>query len=99
MTEIKSEIHVGRKTDIWSYGCVVVQMWTGKLPTYPGETSGSSGTVSLDTSTRRPLIPKDMPVELLNFVDQCLLVDADKRPEASQLLNNSFFGAAAANNY
>ena len=87
----KSEFHVGRKTDIWSYGCVVVEMWTRRPPSYAGDTSGS-GQPSPNISTRgQPLMPGDMPEELRQFTDLCLQIDPNHRPDASKLLKDSFF--------
>ncbi|GAV09528.1 hypothetical protein RvY_19050 [Ramazzottius varieornatus] len=83
---------VGRKTDIWSYGCVVLQMWMGKSPAYTNERISDAGTLVAGTSQRiRPQLPDDLPVDIAVLVNSCVEVDPQRRLDATELLKCSFF--------
>ncbi|OWA54399.1 putative Mitogen-activated protein kinase kinase kinase 1 [Hypsibius exemplaris] len=68
---------VGSKTDIWSFGCVMIQMITGDWPVWK-----SSETVK----RMMPQIPDQTPPVLNEVIQQCLQLEYDKRPKARELL-------------
>ncbi|OQV13488.1 putative Mitogen-activated protein kinase kinase kinase 2 [Hypsibius exemplaris] len=71
---------VGSKTDIWSFGCVMIQMITGDWPVM--KKRQFSATVEL----MMPQIPKQIPWVLGKVIQQCLQLEYDKRPKARDLL-------------
>ncbi|KAG1675911.1 Mitogen-activated protein kinase kinase kinase 4 [Nymphon striatum] len=78
----------GRAADIWSLGCVVVEMFTGKRPWHELENSqqimfkvGMGGT---------PDIPENAGEEGEDFICQCLVHDPSERATASELLTHTF---------
>ena len=76
------------KTDIWSFGLVVIEMVTGKMP-YDGMKFMES---MLQIISKDP--PKISKVGhsslLVDFVDQCMKQDPEKRASAKTLLEHKF---------
>ena len=82
---------VGKRSDIWSLGCLVVEMLTGQSPW--GTRLDGEGSVHVALQRRlanmeRPEIPTDVSEECQSFIDRCLQHDAKVRPSASQLLDD-----------
>ncbi|XP_055340251.1 uncharacterized protein LOC129589499 [Paramacrobiotus metropolitanus] len=88
--------NIGRKTDIWSFGCVVLEMISG-FPRFVKEVDGKQMDLKTDLAAMyyigsggSPIIPSDIPNELRDFVADCLSRDPEKRPGASELLVKPF---------
>ncbi|PWV17281.1 putative protein kinase [Trypanosoma cruzi] len=80
----------GMKSDIWSIGCTVVEMITGKPP-WPECNSMWAAVYKIAHSTGLPTeIPKDLDPKLMNFLELCFERDPKKRPTAEQLLRHPF---------
>uniref|UniRef100_A0A671PNP7 Mitogen-activated protein kinase kinase kinase 19 n=1 Tax=Sinocyclocheilus anshuiensis TaxID=1608454 RepID=A0A671PNP7_9TELE len=87
--EVISETGHGRKSDIWSIGCTVFEMATGKPPLahmnkmaalfYIGAQKGLMPSLSDDFSTNAN-----------GFVKACLTRDPKQRPSAEELLGHPF---------
>ncbi|XP_077071304.1 uncharacterized protein map3k19 isoform X2 [Siphateles boraxobius] len=87
--EVISETGHGRKSDIWSIGCTVFEMATGKPPLahmnkmaalfYIGARKGLMPSLSDDYSTHAK-----------HFVQACLTRDPRQRPSAEELLRHPF---------
>ncbi|RKP02459.1 hypothetical protein CXG81DRAFT_10781, partial [Caulochytrium protostelioides] len=71
------------KVDIWSLGCVVLEMLTG---THPWRQLDEMQTMWRLGRGNAPEIPDDLSDLAKDFLAQCLTVDAEQRPTASQLL-------------
>nr|ARQ79356.1 mitogen-activated protein kinase kinase kinase 4 [Tegillarca granosa] len=78
----------GRAADIWSLGCVVVEMGSGKRPWFEFENNyqimfrvGMGGT---------PTIPDNLSAEGKDFISHCFKHDPSTRKTASELLDHSF---------
>ncbi|EAU93156.2 STE/STE11 protein kinase [Coprinopsis cinerea okayama7 len=78
------------KVDIWSVGCVAVEMWTGKRPWYGHEWWPVLMKVAEDKSP--PPIPEDIPMGHLaqSFHNQCFRPDPADRPHASVMLKHPY---------
>ncbi|AET40720.1 mitogen-activated protein kinase kinase kinase BCK1 Ecym_6344 [Eremothecium cymbalariae DBVPG len=80
------------KVDIWSLGCVVLEMFAGKRPWSNLEVVaamfqiGKSKTAPPIPEKTLPLISKDGRV----FIDDCFKIDPEKRPTADTLLSHPF---------
>ncbi|XP_055340227.1 uncharacterized protein LOC129589475 [Paramacrobiotus metropolitanus] len=88
--------NIGRKTDIWSFGCVVLEMITG-FPRFVKEVDGKKVDLKTDLAAMyyigsggSPIIPNDIPNELRDFVADCLSRDPVTRPGANELLDKPF---------
>ncbi|ANB12876.1 mitogen-activated protein kinase kinase kinase BCK1 [Sugiyamaella lignohabitans] len=80
------------KVDVWSLGCVLLEMFAGRRPWSTDEAIGAM--YKLGTSRQAPPIPEDTKpfVSALgkDFLDQCFTIDAEKRPTAQRLLHHVF---------
>jgi serine/threonine protein kinase len=80
------------KVDVWSLGCVLLEMFAGRRPWSTDEAIGAM--YKLGTSRQAPPIPDDTKpfVSMLgkNFLDLCLTIDPQERPTASRLLQHEF---------
>nr|ALS54094.1 hypothetical protein [Curvularia lunata] len=87
--EVVRQTAYTRKADIWSLGCLVVEMFTGSHP-HPNCTQlqaifkiGGSGDAS-------PTIPDNAGEDARKFLAETFLIDHEKRPSADDLLASSF---------
>jgi len=79
------------KSDIWSVGCTVIEMASGKPPwseAYDNATAimfaiGSGNVVD-------PILPEDSSTEARDFVAKCITRKMDERPSAEDLLSHPF---------
>ncbi|KAJ3088508.1 hypothetical protein HK102_008584 [Quaeritorhiza haematococci] len=75
------------KVDIWSLGCLVLEMLTGSHPWKQLDEMQTMWKLGRDSA---PPIPDYLSAEAKDFVTQCFLIDPDKRPTAGQLLDHPF---------
>ncbi|CUS20728.1 LAQU0S01e13322g1_1 [Lachancea quebecensis] len=80
------------KVDIWSLGCVVLEMFAGKRPWSNFEVVAAMFKIGKFKSA--PPIPEDtqklLSAEAKNFLDACFEIDPEKRPTADELLSHPF---------
>ena len=80
------------KVDIWSLGCIVLEMFAGKRPWSNFEVVAAMFKIGQVKSA--PPIPEDtLPLisEIAkNFIDKCFEVNPEKRPTADKLLSHKF---------
>ncbi|KAF2190667.1 protein kinase byr2 [Zopfia rhizophila CBS 207.26] len=87
--EVVRQTAYTRKADIWSLGCLIVEMFTGSHP-HPNCTQlqaifkiGGSGDAS-------PTVPDNAGADARAFLQQTFLIDHEKRPSAEELLVSPF---------
>eukprot|EP00271_Cylindrocystis_brebissonii_P021720 TRINITY_DN792_c1_g1_i1.p1 TRINITY_DN792_c1_g1~~TRINITY_DN792_c1_g1_i1.p1 ORF type:complete len:1092 (+),score=137.51 TRINITY_DN792_c1_g1_i1:324-3278(+) len=85
---IKNEGY-GRRADIWSVGCTVIEMLTGQHP-WPGLDNTWTAIFQIAKTTTGPAVPEDCSPEAKDFLRQCFVVPAKTRPLAEQLLEHPF---------
>lgn len=80
------------KVDIWSLGCVVLEMFAGKRPWSNFEVVAAM--FKIGKSKSAPPIPEDtLPLISQHgreFLDACFEIDPEKRPTADTLLSHPF---------
>ncbi|XP_006299238.2 mitogen-activated protein kinase kinase kinase 3 [Capsella rubella] len=74
-----------RGLDLWSLGCVVLEMYTGKKPWWDKN-------YDLEDLKKgyMPLIPKDLPCDAKLFVMTSFAAETDKRKNAFTLLRHCY---------
>uniref|UniRef100_A0A915PXE2 Protein kinase domain-containing protein n=1 Tax=Setaria digitata TaxID=48799 RepID=A0A915PXE2_9BILA len=80
----------GRAADIWSVGCVVLEMCTGKPPWH--ECEQVLQVVFRVGSGMKPTIPQSVQANLTcySFLDRCFQIEPGKRATAEQLRKDPF---------
>lgn len=75
--------------DIWSFGCLMVEIASGKIPFHDYEVNGA---VCLLVVMHRehPEIPTALEEGARRFIERCFHYDSTERPTASQLLTDSY---------
>jgi len=88
---IQQEEGYGRKADVWSLGCAMIEMATAETPW--GKAAFENVMYALKhiaMSDELPSIPDTLDPCGLDFVHWCLQRDREARPAASDLLSHSF---------
>ncbi|KIJ20894.1 hypothetical protein PAXINDRAFT_165722 [Paxillus involutus ATCC 200175] len=71
------------KSDIWSLGCTVIELLTGRPPY--GEIANSMTVMFRIVEDEMPPLPEDCSDALQDFLQQCFQKDPEQRPDAKTL--------------
>ncbi|KAI9826929.1 MAG: ATP binding [Thelocarpon impressellum] len=91
--EVVKQTSYTRKADIWSLGCLVVEMFTGTHP-YP-DSSQLQAIFKIGNSKASPNLPEQASDEAQTFLAQTFELDHNKRPSADELLLSPFLNPTA----
>jgi len=86
--EVVSGFQFTEKSDIWSIGCIAVELLTGKAP-FSGENPFTTVQELID-SFDIPDIPSDVTKNAASFLGLCFKTDPKERPSAAELLGHYF---------
>jgi serine/threonine protein kinase len=92
--EVIAEEGSGSKSDIWSLGCTIVEMFVGGNPW--GEKLDDQNLYlaqqTIIHSNELPIIPENRTVsaECEDFIKKCLTRDYNQRPSAAELLQHAW---------
>uniref|UniRef100_G3WTL0 Mitogen-activated protein kinase kinase kinase 19 n=2 Tax=Sarcophilus harrisii TaxID=9305 RepID=G3WTL0_SARHA len=87
--EVINESGYGRKSDIWSIGCTVFEMATGKPPLASMDRMAAMFYIGTHRGLM-PSLPGHFSENAADFVRVCLTRDQHDRPSALQLLEHTF---------
>ncbi|KAL3425371.1 ste/ste11 protein kinase [Phlyctema vagabunda] len=86
--EVVKQTSYTRKADIWSLGCLVVEMMTGTHP-FP-DCSQLQAIFKIGGAKISPTIPEHASADAKTFLSQTFEIDHNKRPSADELLFSPF---------
>eukprot|EP01017_Pseudomicrothorax_dubius_P017711 TRINITY_DN19887_c0_g1_i1.p1 TRINITY_DN19887_c0_g1~~TRINITY_DN19887_c0_g1_i1.p1 ORF type:complete len:393 (+),score=33.36 TRINITY_DN19887_c0_g1_i1:3-1181(+) len=79
----------GESSDVWSLGCCVIEVLTGKQPWFPLATKVEQIIILLKEG-QTPVVPESASESCKDFLRQVFQLDATKRPTFSQLEMHPF---------
>ncbi|GAA5984256.1 hypothetical protein JCM10908_006112 [Rhodotorula pacifica] len=85
--EVVKQTAYTSKADIWSLGCLVVEMLTGA---HPWANLTQMQAIFRIGSSSRPTVPDDISTEANDFLDQTFEIEHEDRPAATELLQHPF---------
>ncbi|KAJ2453732.1 ATP binding [Coemansia sp. RSA 2336] len=85
--EVVKDTHYTVKGDVWSLGCLVIEMMTGNHPFPDLDQMQALYTIG---QRGRPQIPSDASSVARDFLEKALQVDLDARPTATDLISHEF---------
>jgi mitogen-activated protein kinase kinase kinase len=89
--EVIRQTKYGRKADIWSFGCTILEIAQGKAPWSEYNFDNPIAAImKIGLSDEIPKMPDNLSINLKNFIQCCLKRDANQRPHAKELLNHPF---------
>lgn len=92
--EVVRQTQYTRKADIWSLGCLIVEMFTGQHP-YP-EFDQMQAIFKIGGADSAPDIPLDISADGKDFLQKTFELDFNARPSAADLLVHTFCHASVA---
>ncbi|XP_055333703.1 uncharacterized protein LOC129585148 [Paramacrobiotus metropolitanus] len=91
-------IKLGRRTDIWSLGCVIIEMLNGALPQFHNKNgilvAGDMAVMYFIGSGGSPTVPAKLPQKVHDFITKCLKRNPNERPFAAALKQHEFLTSA-----
>lgn len=86
--EVICQEECSHKSDVWSVGCTVIEMFQTKPPWY--ELSPLAAAFAIGQGTSDPKFPENLSPDARDFIQCCLKRSPAERPTAEELLNHKF---------
>jgi mitogen-activated protein kinase kinase kinase len=95
--EVCREEPLRPSSDIWSFGCTVLQMATALFPWNERQFEDTiPAFYHIATCTAPPVVPSKVPYAVKRVVHQCLKLDPALRPTCDEVFQHDFFTADEA---
>ncbi|CAH2059936.1 unnamed protein product [Thlaspi arvense] len=78
---------VEKALDLWSLGCIVLEMYTGRHPWFGVNLNDLQGLLA---DGNAPEIPETVPLDATQFLEKCFAIKPKDRGSASELLLHPF---------
>lgn len=89
--EVVTNKGIRRKADIWSLGCLMIELAVGGNPWGSQLSSNNFQAIfKIADPTTSPVIPDDLSEDCKDFIKQCLIREYEKRPTAAELINHTW---------
>lgn len=88
--EVMRQSDYGRKADIWSFGCVIIEMATAAAP-WGSFDNHLAAMVRIAMSNETPPVPGHLSGSLKNLIMSCTRRAPEGRPGTTELLGHEFF--------
>lgn len=82
----------GKKCDIWSLGCTIIEMSTGRPPWSNEYQEIAAAMFHIASANDIPQIPSHLSPECHDFLFRCFKRISTERPDTSSLMNHIFIG-------
>jgi mitogen-activated protein kinase kinase kinase len=92
--EVVKQTAYTRKADIWSLGCLIVEMLTGQHPHPNCSQLQAIFKIGRGSDQARPTVPEKASEPLKRFLEQTFEIEHERRPEASMLLESEWMQSA-----
>ncbi|KAI9509621.1 Pkinase-domain-containing protein [Russula earlei] len=86
--EVVKQVAYTKKADVWSVGCLIVEMLTGEHPW--AQLNQMQAIFKIGSFSAKPPIPSDISTDAQGFLDLCFELDHEVRPSAGDLLAHSW---------
>jgi hypothetical protein len=87
--EVIQQAGQGRRSDVWSFGCVIIEMATAKHP-WGNFDNPIAAMLHIGMSDKTPPLPEHLSNACRSFIEACTQRDKNKRPQADELLKHPF---------
>jgi serine/threonine protein kinase len=87
--EVICQSQYGCKADIWSLGCLIIELKTGKSP-WGKLDNFVQALFKIGRSQALPEFPHDISDNLKDFLCMCINRNQNLRPDVASLLNHPF---------
>eukprot|EP00930_Biecheleria_cincta_P042362 TRINITY_DN29142_c0_g1_i1.p1 TRINITY_DN29142_c0_g1~~TRINITY_DN29142_c0_g1_i1.p1 ORF type:complete len:612 (+),score=137.86 TRINITY_DN29142_c0_g1_i1:67-1902(+) len=93
--EVLTHSRFGRAGDIWSFGCLMIEMATADAP-WGQFDNIMAAVLKIGMSGELPPVPEMVSVPCKSFIRRCTQIDPGSRLSASELLNEDFLSVRSA---
>jgi len=85
--EVIAHTRYGRAADMWSFGCVVIEMGTATVP-WGRFDNQMAALVKIGLSQETPPLPEGISTVCQDFIQQCVRREPAQRPSTTDMLNH-----------